>query len=108
MLLGDGGYALQPFLVTPNPKPEPGPQTRYNRAHNRTRALIENTFGVLNARFACLRQLRVAPVRACRIIAACCVLHNRANFRKEREPQVAFQPLDVVDPITLDYPTGQQ
>ncbi|XP_029919693.1 putative nuclease HARBI1 [Myripristis murdjan] len=107
VLLGDRGYALHPFLMTPYPDPEPGPQTRYNLAHNRTRVKIENSFSLLKARFASLRCLRVAPDRACKIIAACCVLHNIATIRKERAPCFNLQPLDVVDPINLEYPTGR-
>ncbi|XP_049918285.1 putative nuclease HARBI1 [Epinephelus moara] len=107
VLLGDRGYALQPYLMTPYPEPDPGPQALYNRAHNSTRARIEQTFGLLKARFACLRQLRVAPDRACKIVAACCVLHNIATIRRERDPQFDLQPPDVVDPIHLDFPTGR-
>ncbi|KAF3860560.1 hypothetical protein F7725_000815 [Dissostichus mawsoni] len=38
-----------------------GPQTRCNVAHAKTRVKIEMTFGLLKARFTCLRGLRVAP-----------------------------------------------
>ncbi|XP_071390028.1 putative nuclease HARBI1 [Centroberyx affinis] len=107
VLLGDRGYACQPFLMTPYPDPDAGPQTRFNVALARTRARIEMTFGILKARFTCLRGLRVAPDRACRIITACVVLHNVATIRKERAPPVNPQPPDVVDPITLDHPTGR-
>ncbi|KAF3842796.1 hypothetical protein F7725_001645 [Dissostichus mawsoni] len=50
---------------------------------------------------------RVAPERDFRIITACVVLHNIATMRKERAPPANPQPPDVVDPITLDYPTGR-
>ncbi|XP_027012741.2 putative nuclease HARBI1 isoform X2 [Tachysurus fulvidraco] len=36
-LLGDRGYPCLPYLMTPYPEPEPGPQTRFNLAHSRTR-----------------------------------------------------------------------
>ncbi|XP_033966949.1 putative nuclease HARBI1 [Pseudochaenichthys georgianus] len=107
VLLGDRGYACQPFLMTPYPDPGEGPQTSFNVAHAKTRVQIEMTFGILKARFTCLRGLRVAPERACRIITACVVLHNIATMRKERAPPADPQPPDVVDPITLDYPTGR-
>uniref|UniRef100_UPI003AB07963 putative nuclease HARBI1 n=1 Tax=Centroberyx gerrardi TaxID=166262 RepID=UPI003AB07963 len=107
VLLGDRGYACQPFLMTPYPDPDAGQQTRFNVALARTRARIEMTFGILNARFTCLHGLRVAPDRACRIVTACVVLHNIATIRKERAPPVNPQPPDVVDPITLDHPTGR-
>ncbi|XP_033995006.1 putative nuclease HARBI1 [Trematomus bernacchii] len=107
VLLGDRGYACQSFLMTPYPDPGEGPQTSFNVAHAKTRVRIEMTFGILKARFTCLRGLRVAPERACRIITACVVLHNIATMRKERGPPANPQPPDVVDPITLDYPTGR-
>ncbi|XP_061600090.1 putative nuclease HARBI1 [Cololabis saira] len=107
VLVGDRGYACQPFLMTPYPDPDAGPQTRFNVALSRTRVRIEMTFGILKARFTCLRGLRVAPDRASRIVAACVVLHNVATIRRERAPPVDQQPPDVVDPITLDYPTGR-
>lgn len=106
MLLGDRGYACQPFLMTPYPDPGAGPQTRFYVALAKTRVRIEMTFGIIKARFNCLRGLRVAPDRACKIISACVVLHNIAAMRKERSPPVDPPPPDVVDPITLDYPAG--
>ncbi|XDV41969.1 hypothetical protein PO909_010738 [Leuciscus waleckii] len=33
-LLGDRGYPCLPYLMTPYPEPDPGPQTRFNLAHN--------------------------------------------------------------------------
>ncbi|XP_033971453.1 putative nuclease HARBI1 [Trematomus bernacchii] len=107
VLLGDRGYACQPFLMTPYPDPGEGPQTTFNVAHTKTRVRIEMTFGLLKARFTCLRGLRVALERAVPIITACVVLHNIATMRNERAPHAIPQPPDVVDPITLDYPTGR-
>ncbi|KAM4558659.1 putative nuclease HARBI1 [Odontesthes bonariensis] len=85
VLLGDRGYACQPFLLTPFADPLEA-QLAYN--HARTRAQIEMTFGLLKARFLCLTHLRVSPDRACDIIVACAVLHNVACLRKERAPRV--------------------
>ncbi|XP_039523259.1 putative nuclease HARBI1, partial [Pimephales promelas] len=85
-LLGDRGYPCLPYMMTPYPDPEPGPQTRFNRSHSRTRAKVEMTIGILKARFQCLRGLRVTPNRACDITVACVVLHNIATIRGERHP----------------------
>ncbi|XP_052468303.1 putative nuclease HARBI1 [Carassius gibelio] len=85
-LLGDRGYPCLPYLMTPYPEPEPGPQTRFNLAHSRTRAKVEMTIGILKSRFQCLRGLRVSPERACDIIVACVVLHNIATIRGESHP----------------------
>ena len=48
----------------------------------------------------------VKPERASQIITACVVLHNIATIRKERAPLVPLVADDVVDPITVDHPTG--
>ncbi|MCL4157012.1 UNVERIFIED_CONTAM: hypothetical protein GTU68_010418 [Idotea baltica] len=55
LLLGDGGYAWFPFLMTPFPQPHTPTQRRYNRAHIiRTRSIIERTFGIWKRRFPAL------------------------------------------------------
>uniref|UniRef100_A0AAZ1Y5I9 Putative nuclease HARBI1 n=1 Tax=Oreochromis aureus TaxID=47969 RepID=A0AAZ1Y5I9_OREAU len=107
ILLGDRGYACRQYFLTPFPDPNPGPQTRYNAALARTRARIEMTFGQLKERFQCLKGLRVAPDRACDIIVACAVLHNIATIRKERAPVVEVQPVDDLQPVHLDQPSGR-
>ncbi|CAM4567741.1 unnamed protein product [Leuciscus chuanchicus] len=101
------GYACRQYFMTPFPDPNPGPQTRYNAALERTRARIEMTFGQLKERFQCLKGLRVAPDRACDIIVACAILHNIATIRKERAPVVEVQPDDDLQPVHLDQPSGR-
>ncbi|KAJ8260771.1 hypothetical protein COCON_G00164940 [Conger conger] len=86
ILLGDRGYPCLPFLMTPYPSPEAGPQTNFNLAHSRTRAGVGTTLGILKARFECLHGLRVSPERSCDIIVACTVLHNLAIMRGEGVP----------------------
>ncbi|KAJ8346833.1 hypothetical protein SKAU_G00282340 [Synaphobranchus kaupii] len=83
------------------------PENKYNVALNKTRVRIEMTFGVIKSRFNCLRGLRVSPEWACQITDGCVVLHNITTIRKEKTPPVPFLPPDVVDPITLDHPTGR-
>ena len=47
------------------------------RAHIRTRVLIEQGFGQTKRRFHSLHgELRVSPMKACRVATACAVLHN--------------------------------
>ncbi|XP_062864450.1 putative nuclease HARBI1 [Trichomycterus rosablanca] len=88
LLVADRGYPCMPYVMTPYPDPEPGPQSRYNLALCRTRAKVEMTIGILKARFQCLRGLRVTPERACDIIVACVVLHNIATIRREQHPAI--------------------
>jgi len=49
----------------------------FNYRLSRARRCVENAFGILCARWVCLRRtLFVNPDRAQHIIAACCLLHN--------------------------------
>ena len=55
-LLGDRGYALQPYLITtlnPEKVNTPGEQN-YQRRHTKTRNVVERSFGLLKQRFRCL------------------------------------------------------
>ncbi|XP_061188486.1 putative nuclease HARBI1 [Saccostrea echinata] len=82
LLLGDSGYALKTYLMTPYLNPAADFMQRYNNAHCRTRVLIEQTFGILKRRFSCLHtELRLTPERACVAVVACCVLHNIGIIR---------------------------
>ena len=105
-MVGDRGYACQRFLLTLYPDPQTGPQNCFNMALSKTRVKIEMTFGILKARFNCLRRLRVSPERASQIVAACAILHNIATIRKERGPPQNQLLPDEIDPITLDHPAG--
>ena len=82
ILLGDSGYPLLRWLMTPFATVTCDPQQRYNNAHSATRGTIERINGVLKRRFACLNYLRVEPKQACNIISACIVLHNIAQLRR--------------------------
>lgn len=80
VLLGDSGYPLKPWLLTPFLNPVSVSQARYNTAHAKTRNVIERCFGVLKRRFHCLHaELKMKPERVCNIICACVVLHNMAR-----------------------------
>ncbi|XP_056379214.1 putative nuclease HARBI1 [Hyla sarda] len=80
---GDNGYRLMPWLLNPYLHPPNQDQRRYNVAHRRTRSQIERVFGLLKSRFRCLDVTGWAmlynPVLVCKIILACCVLHNIAT-----------------------------
>ncbi|XP_071487649.1 putative nuclease HARBI1 [Diadema antillarum] len=79
-LLGDSGYPVKRWLMTPFLRPADDGQERYNTAHKTTRSAVERCIGQLKRRFHCLHdELRVTPRRACRIITACAILHNLAK-----------------------------
>ena len=80
-----------------NPQSQSG--ARYNRALSTFQVRIEITFGVNKASWNCLRALR-----ASQIITA--MLHNIAKICKERAPHVPLVADNVMDPTTVDHPTG--
>ncbi|XP_025992133.2 putative nuclease HARBI1 [Solenopsis invicta] len=79
-LIGDSGYALRPWLLTPLNDVQPAtPEERYNQCFKRTRSIIERCNGLLKMRFRCLlkhRVLHYTPNVASKIINSCVVLHN--------------------------------
>uniref|UniRef100_A0A023G5D7 Putative pif ele1 orf1-h 1e-40-j 4 n=1 Tax=Amblyomma triste TaxID=251400 RepID=A0A023G5D7_AMBTT len=80
-LLGDSGYPLEPWLLTPvagHPSATSA-EGMYNAAHASMRSVVERCIGVLKSRFRCLqryRTLHYQPERAAFIIGACVALHN--------------------------------
>src|SRR6218665_223635 len=78
-ILGDSGYMLRNWLMTPVANIRSPRDEAFNAAHCGTRCTIEQCIGVLKRRWHCLHtELRVTPQRACEIICACVVLHNHA------------------------------
>ena len=83
-LLGDSGYAVKPYLLTPILNPQTAPERRYNYSHCRARNTVERLFGVSKRRFACLATgLRIKVRTALVIIVALAVLHNLARMRND-------------------------
>ncbi|KOB74639.1 putative nuclease HARBI1, partial [Operophtera brumata] len=79
-LLGDKGYPLLPWRMTPHPAATAeSPEERYNKCHTTARNIIEMTFGRLKNKFRCLlrhRILHFSPEKAADIIVPCCTLYN--------------------------------
>ncbi|XP_057200033.1 putative nuclease HARBI1 [Triplophysa rosa] len=81
-LLGDSGYPLKRWLLTPYRTPQGEHQLNYNRAHKETRAVVERGIGQLKRRFHVLHgEIRHCPEHASRIIMACGILHNICKAR---------------------------
>jgi hypothetical protein len=79
-ILGDSGYMLRDWLLTPILNTRTPKEEAYNTALCGTRCTVERCIGILKRRWHCLHtELRVAPKRACQIICACIVLHNHAT-----------------------------
>jgi hypothetical protein len=100
-LLGDSGYPLRSWLMTPLHTVEPNsPEERFNTKFTTVRATVERCIGVLKMRFRCLlkhRVLHYAPKKASLIINACVVLHNLCIESNMPEPDPIDETLDFGD-----------
>lgn len=81
VILGDAGYPLTEWLLTPFSPTVPlsSDQEGYQRAHTHTRAVVEQSFGVLKMRFRKLFTggLRITNMQsAANLIEAAVVIHN--------------------------------
>lgn len=77
IILGDSGYPLLEWLMTPlGDNNEDNRVSAYNRAHKKTRRLVENALGILKEKFPCLNHLRLSPVYAAKIFKCCAALGN--------------------------------
>lgn len=92
LLLGDSGYPLQPWLMTPFPNECCPSEEIFNQKHRSTRNVIERCFGVLKARFQIIGDssgyLHYAPDKICKIIICAAVLHNICKIFNLEEPEI--------------------
>lgn len=109
-LLGDAGYPLQPWLMTPVLNAEENtPEGAYTRAHIRTRNVIERFNGCFKARFRCIlkhRVLHYAPPKAAKIIYACAALHNICIERNIDLPDIEMDNADNIIPQPIENIQG--
>ncbi|XP_041924201.1 putative nuclease HARBI1 [Alosa sapidissima] len=71
-LLGDSGFPLRPYLLTPVLQPTTPAEQRYNAAHASTRSIVERAIGVWKQRFQRFlkRFLQLKPEKCCSVIVA--------------------------------------
>lgn len=108
-ILGDSGYPLRNWLMTPFSTPATHGERSYNYSQKRTRVLIENTIGRLKRRFHLLHaENRRQIPRVVRDIRACGVLHNIAILSNQPDIDDAI-PIDdqpANNPIVNDIQIG--
>lgn len=96
VILGDSAYGLKEWLIPPiNRNPDDPVEQRFNRAHKRTRRLVENSIGILKERFPCLNHLRLSPQKAAVVVVCCATLHNIAC--EHDEVVVREEPREQID-----------
>jgi nuclease HARBI1 len=89
VLLGDGGYKLETYMMTPFRNPQTAEEMLYNRVQIHVRNTVERKYGVWKRRFPCLSfGLRCKISTSLKVIVACAVLHNFLIDRKDPEPFV--------------------
>lgn len=88
MIVADDAFALRINIMKPFPgRTLTGAQRIFNYRLSRARRVVENSFGILTARFRVLRDaINLDANKTKRITLACCALHN---FLIEKAPSYA-------------------
>ncbi|KAJ8915344.1 hypothetical protein NQ315_008231 [Exocentrus adspersus] len=95
VLLGDSGYPLRSYLLTPLENTNNPAQNLYNEAQIRTRNVVERTFGIWKRRFPILSiGIRTKVPLAQTIVIATAIIHNIACKNNDIVPENEEQAVD--------------
>lgn len=111
VILGDSGYAISPWLITPYSNPVNDLQRHFNKIYARERVIIERCFGQVKKRFPILHyKVRTALQTVPSVIICCFVLHNVAKYLNDTDnfPELEEdcdegepEPAEEVGPVAL-------
>ncbi|XP_062554268.1 putative nuclease HARBI1 [Armigeres subalbatus] len=86
LLLGDEGYAIAPWIMTPYRNPDTVVRVNYNKIFCRERVVIERVFGQVKRRFPFLQNtVRMITHRVPSMVLACFILHNVAKYLQDED-----------------------
>jgi hypothetical protein len=98
MLIGDSGYAIEPFLMAKLQETQTPAENLYNESILRTRNVVERQYGVWKRRFPILSLgMRVNLLTMMEIIVATAVLHNIDVEMNEYFPEEWLENSDYDD-----------
>lgn len=103
LLLGDSGYPVRPYLITPLNNPQTPAERLFNHSQIRTRTVVERTFGIWKRRFPILMGMRCRLPLCQDIIVATAVLHNICRRRNEDNPEDIEIPEEDNDAVQNNY-----
>nr|CAH7737744.1 unnamed protein product [Callosobruchus chinensis] len=108
VLVGDSGYAIKNYLITPLHNPVTRQEQLFNESQIRTRNCIERKFGQWKRRFPILAfgiRFKVEKVEA--VVIATAVLDNIAKLLNEVDPPVTEEEeavINLVSNVNDDHP----
>lgn len=82
-ILGDSGYPLEPWLITPYRVSDDQSKIAFNQVHSKARSIVERAICVLKGRWRILleeRKPRYLPVKLAKVVNVCAALHNICIF----------------------------
>lgn len=84
VFVADDAFPLQEHIMKPYSHPDLNTeQQTYNYRVSRARCAVERTFGILASRFRILlTTINLCPRKVCKIVLACCYLHNYLRQRQ--------------------------
>ncbi|XP_031334620.1 putative nuclease HARBI1 [Photinus pyralis] len=104
LLVGDAGYAIKPYLITPLRNPITRTENLFNESQIRTRNPIERCFGVMKRRFPILSfgiRQRAEKVEA--IVIATAVLHNIARNFNDALPDINEEEQEAIAAAEINF-----